>query len=344
MAKDQTRKDDTAPSHLLGIDLGGTKILAAVVDMDGHLVGQAKRSTRSEQGQEAVIERITAVANEAVAAAQLDMSQVAAVGIGAPAPVDAATGTVYNAPNLEGWDRVPLGDLLRDELDLPVYVDNDVNVGTLAEHVLGAGRGTRHMVGIFVGTGVGGGLILDGRLHRGFRHAAGELGHMVMSADGPLCGCGRPGCLEAYASRTAIERELRAGLEMGRSSILPELMAQSGKTRLTSGILAKAMAANDELVLSVMAQAQRYLGLLVGSLVNLLDPEMVVFGGGVVEALGEPFLDPIAQVARDRYLQQRDADRVHIVPAQLGDHAGVLGAAILAGQQSGSAFAPSTPA
>lgn len=337
------KNDKRAPAHLLGVDLGGTKILAAVVDREGNLLAEAKRSTKSEQGQQAVIDRIVAAAGEAVASAQLDMGQVAAVGIGAPAPVDVATGTVYNAPNLVGWDQVPLGRLLRDALDLPVHVDNDVNVGTLAEHVLGAGRGTRHMVGIFVGTGVGGGLILDGRLHRGFRYAAGEIGHMVMSADGPLCGCGRPGCLEAYASRTAIEREVRAGLEMGRPSILPQLMAQSGKSRLTSGLIAKALAADDELMGSVISQVQRYLGLLVGSLVNLLDPEMIVFGGGVVEALGDPFLEPIGRVARERYLQQRDADRVRIVAAQLGDHAGVLGAAILAGQQSGIAFSPGAP-
>lgn len=320
---------------LLGVDLGGTKILAAVVDPNGDVLGEAKQATRSELGIEVVVGRIAATVQEATEVAGIAMDRVAAVGAGAPGPVDADTGTVYSAPNLVGWDVVPLARLLRDRLDLPVYVDNDVNVGTLAEHVLGAGRGTRHMVGIFVGTGVGGGLIIGGKLHRGFRYAAGELGHMVMSPDGPLCGCGRAGCLESYASRTAMEREVWDGLAAGRTSVVPGLMESTGKSRLTSGVIAKALAQNDDLMREVLWQAQRYLGLLAGNIVNLLDPEMIVFGGGVVEALGDTFLDPIRDEARSRYLQQRDADRIRIVPATLGDHAGVLGAAILAGQHSG---------
>jgi glucokinase len=242
------------------------------------------------------------------------------------------TGTVFNPPNLPGWDEVPLGPRLADALDVPVAVENDVNLGTLGEFALGAGRGTKDMVGIFVGTGVGGGLILDGKLRSGFRHAAAEVGHMVVFADGPVCGCGRRGCLESVASRTAIERDIRLGLAAGRESTIPKLL--KGKPRLSSGILAKALLNDDPLVCEVMGKAQWYLGQHVASVVNFIDPEMIVFGGGVVEATGDRFLDPIRIVARQYYIQQADADKVRIVSAQLGDYAGVLGAAVLARQKS----------
>jgi glucokinase len=218
-------------------------------------------------------------------------------------------------------------------LDVPVCLENDVNLGTLGEFSLGAGRGTQDMVGVFVGTGVGGGLILDGRLRTGFRHAAGEVGHMVVLADGPLCGCGKRGCLESVASRTAIVRDIQSGLAVGRDSLIPKL-TKGGKQRLTSGVLAKAFRRGDPLVREIFARAQWYLGLLTASIVNFIDPEMVVFGGGVVEALDDEFLAPIRVTARQYYIQQTAAERVQIVAAQLGDYAGVLGAAVLAYQRS----------
>ena len=166
---------------------------------------------------------------------------------------------------------------------------------------------------------------------RGARYAAGEVGHTIILPDGPLCGCGKRGCLEALASRTAIERDVRAALDAGRPSILAELIL-ADNNRLTSGTIKQAMEQGDELMTEVMGRAQYYLGLLVGNLVNILDPEMIVFGGGVIEALGESFLDPIRSTARPCFLSQRDVDSVHIVPATLGDYAGVLGAAELAGR------------
>jgi glucokinase len=184
------------------------------------------------------------------------------------------------------------------------------------------------MVGIFVGTGVGGGLILDGQLRSGFRHAAGELGHMIVLADGPVCGCGNRGCLESVASRTAIERDIQLGIAAGRKSMIPKLVREKG--RLTSGVLARALRKGDPLTVEVMGRAQWYLGLLTASIVNLIDPEMIVFGGGVVEALGKKFVAPIRVTARQYYIQQAGAERVRIVAAKLGDHAGVLGAAVLA--------------
>lgn len=315
-------------SYRMGIDLGGTKILAAVVDDDGAIVGMAKKKTKAESGPDAVIKRIVDTAAAALSAAKITPKALIGVGIGAPAPVDCVTGVVYSAPNLPGWDEVDLGPRLQRELGVSVQVDNDVNLGTLGEFTLGAGRGCRHMVGVFVGTGVGGGIVIEGKLYRGARHAAGEIGHMIMQPDGPLCSCGQRGCLEAFASRTAIERAVRAGLAAGRTSMVTDLLAAE-KDRLSSSGIKQALLAEDPLMMEVIGQAQFYLGLLVANLVNALDPEMVVFGGGVAEALGDAFLQPIRATAQSFYLQQRDAGKISIVTATLGDHAGVLGGAAL---------------
>ena len=319
---------DGSPPYVIGMDLGGTKILAAVVDAEGRILAQAKRATRAVDGPDAVIKRMARTARKAVRSAGIEWSAVAGLGVGAPGPIDPQSGFVYNPPNLPGWDEIALAPRLSAALELPVFLENDVNLGTLGEHALGAGRDTGDMVGIFVGTGVGGGLILDGKLRSGFRHAAGEAGHMIVLADGPVCGCGKRGCLESVASRTAIERDIQLGIAAGRKSIIPKLVKEKG--RLTSGVLARALRTGDPLVTEVMGRAQWYLGLLAASIVNLIDPEMIVFGGGVVEALGKEFLRPIRVTARQHYIQQSDADRVRIVAAKLGDHAGILGAAVLA--------------
>lgn len=319
--------------YVIGMDLGGTKILAAIVDKSGHIVAEVKSKTRAEKGPDAVIERIAETARQAAKKAKLAWADVRGLGIGAPGPVDPERGVVYNPPNLPGWDKIPLGPHLSQALGVPIYVENDVNLGTLGEHALGAGRGTKDMVGIFVGTGVGGGLILNSQLHSGFRHAAAEVGHMIVLADGPVCGCGKRGCLESVASRTAIERDIQVGLAAGRESLISKL-TDKGASRLTSGVLAKALRQGDPLVTEVMSRAQWYLGLLTASVVNMIDPEMLVFGGGVVEALGEEFLAPIRTTARQYFIQQAGADQVRITAAELGDYAGVLGAAVLAHQRS----------
>jgi glucokinase len=327
-----TNDERKAGSFVVGMDLGGTKILAAVVDETGQIIAEAKLQTKAEKGPDAVIRRIAATAREAARRAGIDWSEVKGVGIGAPGPMNPNTGIVYNPPNLPGWDEIALGPRLSKSLRVPVFLENDVNLGTLGEHALGAGRGTSDMVGIFVGTGVGGGLVLDGKLRSGFRHAAAEVGHMIVLADGPVCGCGKRGCLESVASRTAIERDIRLGIAAGRESLLTKLMEDKG--RLTSGVLVKAFRKGDPLVTEVMRRAQWYLGLLTASIVNLIDPEMIVLGGGVAEAMGNKFLEPIRLTARQYYIQQTDADKVRIVLATLGDHAGVLGAAVLARQRT----------
>lgn len=313
---------------VIGVDLGGTKILAAVIDGDGRILGRAKKRTRAELGPSEVISRIARTIRQASMEANVPLAQVVAVGIGAPGPLDPETGVIHHAPNLPGWRSIPLGRQLSEILGIPTYVENDVNAGTLGEYVMGAGRGSTDMVGIFVGTGIGGGLIVDGKLRLGARHAAGELGHMVVAAGGPYCGCGRQGCLEAVASRTAIERDLRAGIAAGREHLLGGVIADN-PDRLTSGVLARAWQAGCPLTREVMQRAQWYLGLHAGAIVNFFDPELLVYGGGVVQAMGDAFLDPIRVVARQYWLQS-DGEPTRIVAATLGDDAGILGAAAMA--------------
>ncbi|MCD6290148.1 MAG: ROK family protein, partial [Anaerolineae bacterium] len=315
--------------HVVGVDLGGTKILAAVVDAKGRIISRAKQRTPADRPVTEVITRIADTVRVAVTEAGLLVQDIAAVGIAAPGVLDAEAGVVRFAPNLH-WRDVPLSAALRQQLGVPVYLENDVNMGTLAEHALGAGRGAKDAIGIFVGTGIGGGIILNGKLHRGRNGSAGEIGHMVIKMGGPRCGCGRRGCLEALASRTAIVRDIQKAIDKGTKSIVPELV-KGDMSRLTSGVLAKAVARGDKLTISVLKQAMKSLGIAVGGVVNLLGPEMVILGGGVIEALDDTWLDRVRKTAR-KYAMPNAMEGVKIVRAQLGDDAVVLGAAVMARQ------------
>ena len=314
--------------YVVGVDMGGTKILAAVIDAEGEIVQQAKRATKPKKGPEEVIERITRCIQAAIDGAELNPSQIRAIGIGSPGPLDPETGIIIFAPNL-GWSNVPLKAKLEANLSIPTFVDNDVNVGTLGEYAFGAGRGVKNLVGIFVGTGIGGGIILDGKLYHGVNKTAGEVGHMIVEAKGPRCGCGNFGCLEAVASRTAITRDLqKAILKKGKKSKLTELNG-GNLDLIRSKAIARAVKHGDKPTIKVVQRAAKYLGISVASIVHFLNPEMVVLGGGVVEAMGDSLLDPIRHAATE-YALPTTMDGVQIVAATLGDNAGVIGASVLA--------------
>ena len=315
----------------IGVDLGGTNIEAAAV-RNGEVLVSKKRKTRPEKGVDSVIGRIEETVRRVFKKMDARASDFEALCIGAPGAVDPATGIVRAAPNL-GWQDVPLGEALRQRLGLPVFVDNDVNVGVLGEYVYGAGQGALHMVGIWVGTGIGGGIIVNGQLVNGWRGAAGEIGHMVVHPRGRQCGCGREGCVEAYASKTAMMAMIEEEIESGSKSAVPDIMAEMGKRRLTSSVVEAALEAEDGPMMEAVATAQFYLGLLTANLVNVLDPQVIVFGGGLVERLGDAFLAPVARTAAQHYLQQKNADRIRIVPSTLGDDAGPVGAAIIASRR-----------
>lgn len=318
----------TDNATIIGADLGATNIEAAAVQ-DGQVLASKKKKTRAKRGVDTVIDRIEKTVRKVMDKMDAEASDFQALCIGAPGAVEVQSGIVRAAPNL-GWKDVPLGERLHERLGLPVMVANDVNIGVLGEHVYGAGKGTLNMVGIFVGSGIGGGVVVDGTLHQGWRGAAGEIGHMVVQPRGRMCGCGRRGCVEAYASKTAMEAIIREEMEKGRHTEVFDIMEDKGKQKLTSSVIEASLEANDPLMEEAILNAQYYLGLLTANLVNVLDPEVIVYGGGVVERLGEAFLEPIAQTARSHFLQRRDAEKVRMVPAALGDDAGPVGAAVVA--------------
>ncbi len=318
----------TTDAVFIGVDLGGTNIEAAAV-RSGEVLARKKKKTRPEKGVDGVIGRIEKAVRGVMEKMEATPADFAGLCIGAPGAVEPTTGIVRAAPNLD-WKDVPLGPELRERLGLPVVVENDVNIGLLGEYVYGAGRGALDMVGIWVGTGIGGGLIVNGQLVNGWRGAAGEIGHMVVQPRGRRCGCGRRGCVEAYASKTAMMAMIEEAMDRGRKSAVPDIMADKDKRRLTSSVIEAALEAEDEPMREAVETAQFYLGLLTANLVNVLDPQVIVFGGGLVERLGRSFVEPVARTARQYYLQQRDAERIRIVPSALGDDAGPVGAAVVA--------------
>lgn len=318
--------------RFVGVDLGGTSIRAGVVDAKGQVLALEKRKTHPELGREAVLERLAGAVERAIKSAGLRRRDLGGIGVGVPGPVDQAAGTIRVAVNLgKDWRDLALAERLRERLGLPAVIDNDVRVGALGEHRHGAGRGVQDMVAVFVGTGIGGGIILDGALRAGFRGGAGEVGHTVINGnDGVLDAHGQPGAVEPLASRTGMQRQVLALVAEGRPSAVPALMETLGGGRLTSRVIYEAVRQKDPVMLEVLAVAEHALGVLAGNLINILDPELIVFGGGVTERLGDRFVAPIRRVAQAHSINRTDLSRVRIVPAGLKDLSGVVGAAVLA--------------
>src|SRR5215471_7584310 len=314
--------------YVVGVDLGGTKILAGIFNTSYDSIGTAKVSTKAQRGVEPVIGRIERCLRDAVDEADLAMKQVAAVGIGAPGAVDFGSGTVIFAPNLEGWKDVSLKKDLEKQLGVPVFVENDCNIAALGVYVAELKSKPRSMVGIFVGTGIGAGLIIDGEPYSGFSHTAGEIGHMVLEVSGPKCGCGNKGCFEALASRTAIFQQIKAGIKDGQKTILTEMLGNDLED-LRSGDLRKAIRRGDKFVDRVIEGASEYIGIATANLINILNPEVFVLGGGVIEALEDEMMSVIIETAKD-YAMPGTMKGVEIVPSKLGDSAGITGGAVLA--------------
>jgi glucokinase len=310
-----------------GIDLGGTKIQAVVVDAGHAVLGQARRPTPTSGGPAGVADAMAAALREAAGAAGVETSQLAHTGVGSPGTVDAAAGTVSSARNLPGWaGTYALGPELRERLHTPVALGNDVQVATDAEAALGAGRGHDSMLGVFWGTGVGGGIVLGGRPWVG-RGGAGEIGHVVVKVDGALCPCGRRGCMEAYAGRAALERHARELHDKGETTELFKIARKRGRERLTSGIWAAALERRDPLATKLIDRAVAMLGAGVASCDNVLDVEIIILGGGLGVRLGQPYADRIAAaMAPHLFFSDRPPP---VVVAALGDLGGAIGASLL---------------
>jgi glucokinase len=310
-----------------GVDLGGTKIQTVVVDGRYKVLGQSRVPTPGDGGPGDVVDAIAQSLGAAADEAGLATDSLVGVGVGAPGGIDPAAGEVINPPNLPGWgDGFPLGPELEQRLGTRVLLGNDVSLATAAEFRLGAGKPFKSILGVFWGTGVGGGLILDGKEWVG-RGSAGEIGHVVVEQDGDKCLCGRRGCMEAYAGRASMEARARHLQKKGEKTKLFEIMEKRGRERLTSGIWARALAHGDKMAIDLIDRAIAALGTGVASCVNVLDVEAVIIGGGLGIRLGEPYAKRIAKAMQPHLFVDEHPPK--IVVATLGDLGGAMGAALL---------------
>ncbi len=315
-----------APLYL-GLDLGGTKIAAAVVSSTGKIQGSASVATPASEGVKAVIGAMASAAREAAREAGVSVKQLAGGGVGAPGPIDVEAQRVVSPPNLPGWRDVALGKLLGRRLGLSLRLDNDANLAGLAEYRFGAGRGCSPLIYLTVSTGIGGAVLIDGKIMSGARGAAGEVGHMVLVPNGPLCGCGNRGCLEALASGTAVAKRAREAVRQGARSVLTERYG-ARPSRITAAVVTEHARARDPEAVRILAEAMAHLGRGVAGLVSLLNPERVVIGGGL-SSIGPELFEPVRR-AVVRQTSALAASSVSVVPAALGAHSGVIGAAALA--------------
>jgi glucokinase len=305
---------------LAGIDIGGTKIALALAAPDGTVIDKTRFPTRVADGPRAILERAFGEIEKMLDA---HGARVAAVGVGCGGPLDRQRGLILSPPNLPGWDEFPVVALLEERFGVPVRLDNDANAAALGEHRHGAGRGLKHLVYITISTGIGGGVIVSNRLVHGVYDGAGEVGHMTVLPDGPLCGCGGRGCLEALCSGTAIARRARERLNAGEESYLSSL--ELGE--LTSQAVASAARAGDAMASKVWYDTIRYLSVGVANIFHALAPEAVIIGGGVSTA-GEQLFEPLREQVRAR-VRMLPPDKINILQAELGGDSGIHGAVIL---------------
>jgi glucokinase len=305
---------------VIGIDLGATAIKSAVVSADKEIIAQESRPTEADKGLQVVLDNM----RDAYKALSSENIDIVAAGIGAPGPLDYKSGVVFSPPNLPGWKDVPLADEMEQRLGIPCFIDNDGNLATYGEFWMGAGQGANTLCALTLGTGVGGGIIVNGELHRGIDGTAGEIGHLKVMRDGRTCGCGAQGCLEAYGSVSGMVKTAQEGLKRGAQTALLE--EAGGDVRKITGSQISALAnQGDAFCQEVLTETATWLGIGISSLINLFNPEKIVLCGGMIAA-GDQLTTPIRETALSQSFPV-PANRCQIVTAQLGNDAGVLGAA-----------------
>ena len=321
--------------YLIGVDLGGTNIVAGALPEDGsEVIALRTEPTQADQGADAVVDRIVRVVDtviaETIASTGAKRHEFVGIGVGAPGPLDREKGIVVTTPNL-GWTNFPLRDVIGEQTGLPARIDNDANCATLGEWWLGAARGGRNVVGMTIGTGIGGGLILDGRLYHGSSDVAGEIGHTTIDVTGRRCKCGNYGCLEAYASGPSIAERAREALVSADDSLLVR-MAGGDLGNITAATVYEASKLGDEVALEVVRETARLLGAGVANLLNIFNPDVVVIAGGVTQA-GDSLFEPLRREVRKRAFKPA-VDACRIVPGELPGSAGVVGAVASYRQQT----------
>ena len=320
--------------HIVGVDLGGTTVNVGVVPFDGGpVLGMRSVPTEADKGPKFVVDRIVDLIRDAMRAAQNEAGiaedAFVGIGLGSPGPLDRRTGTVIDTPNL-GWRNFPLRDLISNAVGLEAELDNDANAATLGEWWQGAGQGVSTLVGVTLGTGIGGGIVLDGKVFHGISDVAGEVGHMTIDSTGRRCKCGNYGCLEAYASGPAIAARAVEGLQSGEPSLLPS-MVRGELARITAETVYEAIVAGDDYAKEVMRDTAKFLGTGIANLINILNPGMVVISGGVTRA-GDRLLEPLKKEVRRRAFSHA-SENCQIVTSSLGSMVGVIGAACMFRQE-----------
>lgn len=312
----------------IGLDIGGTRMSAVLGDGTGKVLQTRRLQTGEHWSAQIALNTISDMISELTAYAGKLGQTVERIGIGFGGPVDAEQGIIRQSHHVKGWENTPLPDLLQERHGLPAVMDNDANAGALGEAFYGAGRNTRSLLYVNIGTGIGGGIIIDGHIHRGATTTAGEIGHTIVRWDGPLCTCGKRGCLESLCSGPSIARRARELLEQGRDSdsTLSRRLEDTGN--ITSKDVFEAARAGDPCGRQIVSETAEYLGIGIGNAVNLMDPERVILGGGVAEA-GEILLEPVREAVL-RYAMPAPAQSLELVGADLGYDAGVRGALALA--------------
>jgi glucokinase len=314
---------------IVAVDLGGTQTRAALCGADGQIFRRVARLTEAKEGTDAVMGRIYEAISEAIGDAPL--AEVAGIGIGAPGPVNPTTGVVREAPNLPGWQDVPLRTLISERFARPTFLGNDANLAGLAEYLYGAGRGIRDMIYLTISTGIGSGIIVDGRMLLGTEGLAGEAGHMIILPDGPVCGCGAHGCLEALAAGPAIARDVVMRIKSGKKSRVTKLV-DGDLNKVDAKVVNMAAQLGDKVAINAFRRAGTYLGIGIANLLRLFNPRMIVLGGSVTKS--GPFLfDPMHEAIRANVLPLY-WEGLAIAPAALADDVGLLGAAALAVTES----------
>jgi len=324
----ETRKPELP---VLAVDLGGTKIIVAIISDKGQVTAREYYLTLAEEGPQPVIDRILSAIDHILGLVNLDSSKLHSISLAAAGAIDLDKGLVTLSPNLPGWHNIPLRDIVKEKHGVDTFLINDASAAALGEHHFGAGRGVNNLVLLTLGTGIGGGIIINGKLYSGPRGSAGEIGHATIDVNGPRCSCGNVGCLEMLASGTAIAQEAIRRISQGERSSLTKIL--DGKAgNITAEAVGVAAKNGDSLALEVISKAATYLGVAMVNLVNIFNPEMIIIGGGMAQ-MGDLLLDTARQVVKERAFPL-SAQAVRIVTAQLGDNAGVLGAAVFARQQN----------
>lgn len=311
--------------YSIGIDLGGTKILIALVDREtGEVLYHVKKKTKKDKGPKNIIKKMLEGIDELLEESGKTLDDISSIGVGAAGQIDRQNGILIAAANLDCYD-LNIKGILSEKFNIPVFVGNDVEIAAIGEQKFGAGKGCDDFVCVFVGTGVGSAIIKDGKIITGATGTAGEIGHIIVDLNGRQCSCGAHGCLEAYASRSAIERRIEGALKKGRKSCILDYL-ETGKS-ITSSMIQKSIEREDELVLQCVTEASEYLSGGIASIINFVNPELVILGGGLIEAV-DYFYQKTIKKARAKSLPV-PAEKIQFKKAMLGDYSGVIGAAFL---------------